>query len=339
MGRRNQTIDTIRGIAIVIMIAANAWPSIYPFEVCPIMLRVLFSTAAPIFIFLSGMSIFLAQQSGKSSADIAKRAAQVLFLAAGIDALVWSIVPFYTMDVLYLIAIANFVLIVFKSINKQIQFILLFVIIGSIFFTGELYQFQMEEVTWLEIAENYNGKSAVRHMLFDGWFPLFPWLGVAILGYIVGAYEGYLSKFKFEFLTASFLLITTYLLTFFSGQNVQPLRDGYTELFYPVNGYFLVYLIGLYSLIIYFQITDFLHVKLLSDLGKVSLPIYLLHSIIIRFLIPFFQQSDKNFRFEILLAGLLVFYLLIFASSFILNKYHKALKNGKYKILGSLIGI
>jgi uncharacterized membrane protein len=104
---RNKTIDSFRGMAIIIMIAANSWPYIYPYDNCPFLLRVLFSTAAPIFIFLSGY-VYQFQNSLKGKRPLYKRPLQILLLAVLIDSLVWKIVPFVTFDVLYLIAISMF---------------------------------------------------------------------------------------------------------------------------------------------------------------------------------------------------------------------------------------
>jgi hypothetical protein len=42
---RNHSVDFFRGIAILIMVAANSYPYIFPDLPCPMLIRVLFSTA------------------------------------------------------------------------------------------------------------------------------------------------------------------------------------------------------------------------------------------------------------------------------------------------------
>ena len=53
---RNQAIDLVRGMAIVVMLQANITPYVNHFEHPHIVLRLIYSMAAPIFIFLSGYS-------------------------------------------------------------------------------------------------------------------------------------------------------------------------------------------------------------------------------------------------------------------------------------------
>jgi len=68
----------VRGIAIVIMVSANSWSYVYPFQNCPIALRILFSTAAPLFIFLSGVAVHISLKTGKTLGSVRKRALQIL---------------------------------------------------------------------------------------------------------------------------------------------------------------------------------------------------------------------------------------------------------------------
>ena len=75
---RFSSIDTIRGFAILIMIFANAYPYLYPIDFCPKILRLLFSTAAPIFVFLSGVSLSLAVENGKKNKILINKKARSL---------------------------------------------------------------------------------------------------------------------------------------------------------------------------------------------------------------------------------------------------------------------
>ena len=67
---RNSNIDFCRGIAILIMVLANSAPYILINVNPPFFLRFLFSIAAPVFVFLSGYSLMMSIQKGKSNKKV-----------------------------------------------------------------------------------------------------------------------------------------------------------------------------------------------------------------------------------------------------------------------------
>jgi fucose 4-O-acetylase-like acetyltransferase len=120
----------------------------------------------------------------------------------------------------------------------------------------------------------------------------------------------------------------------------QPLRNGYTEVFYPVSNLFIGYLTGIWFLMLYFLNNNVLNgSKYVRSLGQVSLPVYFFHTAFISYLLPIFSQSETDFDWKVFSAGLGSFYAGIFLLSALLVKYKSALKNGKLRMIGQLIGI
>ena len=89
-------IDELRTIAIVIMVFANSAAYFIPDEV-NVHFRILSSLAAPMVIFLAGVS--LSFSDGAPSKKFLIRGGYLLITAALIDLLAWKILPFETFDV------------------------------------------------------------------------------------------------------------------------------------------------------------------------------------------------------------------------------------------------
>ena len=337
---RLSSIDVIRGFAILIMIFANAYPYLYPFEYCPKLLRLLFSSAAPIFIFLSGVSLRLAQENGKEIKSLILRAFQILFFAIIIDMLIWSISPFITMDVLYLISYSLLLTIFLINFSDKIKLIITIVIVMFIAVTNNYYNLELHEI---ELGSFFSENSlfmALHHLFIDGWFPIFPWTGFTILGYLMYKNRLTLSKYsKYMLLSGITFILGFSLLYNLELVNSNPIRDGYTEIFYPVSIAFLFYVFGLFSVITFlfnFNLKGFGLIKLI---GKFSLPIYFIHIYLIKFYIPFFLQSADHFNKFIFFSGVLTLYLIIFIYVFFIKSLATIIKNKKIRIAAFLLGL
>lgn len=338
--KRNNSLDSLRGLAIFIMIAANSWPYIYPFGTCPYILRILFSTAAPIFIFLSGFSIQLSIESGKSDSNIITRAIQVIFIGAIIDVLVWKIFPFITYDVLYLLGFSSIIIVFLNRTKLGIQIAALALLLLFNLMILDHYQFKLQEIPVFEDNSSIDFREIIRHMALDGWFPLFPWAGIAILGYLASKYRKLFPSFYKYLLAVGTIAVFLFFILILSLNGDNPtLRDGYTELFYPVKDIFWLYLIGLIFLMTH-ALTKFkLKENYFSRLGETSLSIYLFHTILIKWYLPLFTQSKNNFSWSKMLISLMIFYIIISMFNLFIKHYLKKLKFGKYRILGFLIGV
>jgi uncharacterized membrane protein YeiB len=340
MKARINSIDLLRGVAILFMLAANAWPELYPFDETPIVLRIIYSTAAPIFIFLSGVSVRIVHESGKSTRQIWKRSLQILALGTLIDVFIWQINPFATYDVLYLIGVSSLLLWYIGRLTSNTlkwSIALLFIVLHLFFLSH--YRFEMEDVPIAEFPSAYSFPDTLKRMLLDGWFPIFPWFGVSFLGYLTFAHRTYLiSKGKVFFILGVFCLLifpTHYLFV----HDIQAIRGGYVELFYPVKNWFYLHLTGVISIIIWSYSLDIKSFKWVRRIGCFSLSIYVFHAIFIHFLLPHFNQEPSTFSWFLLFALLASFILCVFLLSYLLNKYAQSLKFGKLRWLGFAIGM
>jgi uncharacterized membrane protein len=335
---RFSSIDTIRGFAILIMIFANSYPYLYPIDFCPKMLRLLFSTAAPIFIFLSGVSLRLAIENGKKNKSLILRAIQILFFAIIIDIFIWAISPFITMDVLYLISYSLLLTIFLRNLSDKINFIIAISIILISSINTSFYNFELIEIPIENLLSLDSLKLSFHHLFIDGWFPIFPWTSFTILGYLICKHRLSLLKYsKYILYTGLFIIFvftTFYLLNFIK---VNPIRDGYTEIFYPVSIPFMFYIFGVFAIIIYNFNVTLKNLSLISFLGKYSLPIYLIHTLLIKFYIPIFSQSFMNYNLLVFLFGILSLYITIFFYLYLINLL--SLKIKKNRLLAFLFGL
>lgn len=325
MEERYDSIDLLRGVAILIMLSANAWPYLYPFEYCPFLVRIIFSSAAPIFIFLSGYSIHLSLKSGKSTNQLISRGIQIFTIGFMIDTLIWNILPVVNFDVLYLIGLSTITITLSRKYILTLLLVITSAFIIARLYISHLYNFNIPDLDLLVYHPDINLTNIIKRILWDGWFPVLPWTIIAIAGFIIAENRSYLQKFKLPFILAgiSLLLIYAYLLP---QSSIQPHRNRYTELFYPLSGFFTIYVMALLSICIFIHFHKFSKFTPIKKLGKVSLSIYLSHTIIIRFILPLFMSNENNFSWIIFAMGLFVLYLLIFLATFTLNKLRSRIK-------------
>jgi uncharacterized membrane protein len=277
---RSHAIDALRGAAIVTMFAANlAGPCLRPPH--PMWLRIYGSFAAPTFVLLAGMMTSMSSRPAPLH-RLLKRSALLLLLAAGIDLLCWGIDPFETFDVLYLLGlalpIAGFCLRLELWLHALIA-------LGIIVVTP-----------WLHRAVGYGPLlpdhlaypwPAWRRLLVDGWFPMFPWLGLALLGGVAGRLDP-LGESRRPWLVPLGLLLTTLGgLGWWLAPPAIVTRMGYSELFYPPSPQYLGIALG--SILLVLALFDKLErrfsLSLLVVLGRSSLMLYVIHVALIAFVL------------------------------------------------------
>ncbi len=306
---RDNTIDILRGIAIVTMVCANSAGYILQ-EPHPLGIRLYGTWAAPLFILLAGFMVTFTQTRKKYNfSHYLMRGGLLLVIASLLDSLNFGDYPLISFDVLYLIAFSIPLSFGFHQLKLLPQVVIVTVIVmitpllqkllGYTDLPIDVPIFPEKERTIDFIAEI---PTIFKHWLIDGWFPLFPWLSFSFIGVI-------LARLRQEFPSfASQRFILSGLACFFGGltiwfvelQNLNtntglapymPLfqfhklltRDGYSEMFYPPTiGYCLV-AIGLILLL--FVLVDGSNklplYKPLEILGQCSLFMYLLHYTII----------------------------------------------------------
>lgn len=290
---RDRSVDLLRGLAITLMVCANLIPFLL-IPPAPFWLRVMASVAAPLFIFLSGMMVALSFRMKKHpSSYFLCRGGFVILLGALLDLLARGAVPFMDFDVLYLIGISLPLSYLFLKMDLRRRILVFLSIIVltpfmQVFFGYGGLPLQIPLIPVLSGTAFPAGSDILRQWLIEGWFPLFPWLAIALLGAQTGSFrwqENGIRSFvdRNLALLAGGALVTGVLLWYLlPGPALTPY--GYVELFYPPTPEFLLCITGLVFCL--FIIADWLlttgwTLEPLQVLGQCSLAVYGVHTLII----------------------------------------------------------
>jgi uncharacterized membrane protein len=346
MNERDVSIDILRGIAIFTMIAANmaAHSLVEPHSFA---FRVYGSLAAPMFVFLAGMMVsYTATIKAHRFPYYLKRALATLLVASLIDIFLWDILPFVTYDVLYMIALAMPVIFFFNKLPRIPQVALILFIFGMTpvlqYFLG--YTSYPAEVIISDgnIIPQVKGIPVWRHFLFEGWFPLFPWLGVSLLGAFVGSFKFKTPAeiFNKNLLIAGGILFLAGMVMWiivapevhtsagFIGSPKSPTlfrflitRGGYSELFYPPTLLYLFSFLGFILLLIplMYKLQKSPLLKWLTVYGRSSLLVYISHTVFIAFV---FNRMDA-FEFWPFMGLYLIHALVLWLICFGVQQFKK----------------
>ncbi len=306
---RNIWIDFIRSIAIIIMIIANSAAVIGNKEYS-YFFRIICSLAAPLFVLLSGISFSVSSKYPSSSDTKTKSAFYLLITATCIDLFIWQIPPFNTFDVLYIIAFGIFLNIFLK--HKTLLYVLSFIIFSiglAVYLQVVLpYRFHMQEISLnniLQVNKSDYIISSIRNMFVDGWFPIFPWICLPLIGTLIVKYQHFFQSYKLY--TYVFSLITFFVSIYglSTSSTIVPLRNGYVELFYPAS--FLIFMLVCSGALLFFTSTFSYKISnplisFFSMIGKYSLFIYILHIAMIHFVLDVYFNSLDASSFAIVMV-------------------------------------
>lgn len=299
---RYHAIDVVRGLAIMIMVPANMAAGAYA-EPHALWFRVFSSFAAPLFIGVSGMMISLSRKPNEDEGTrYLKRGAMLLAVGAVLDAVVWQLVPFVAFDVLYLIGIACPITYSFTRLRFRWQVTWIILILAATPVSQVVFGYSLAPVDhqFAGIPDPSLGTvpitptSILRHLVIDGWFPLLPWMAVMFGGAVCGSIlradgeeRGYA---RLRTGTVVLLASGTTLWILFPGDHA--VRAGYSEMFYPPTVGFVMTGFGL-MLAILGMVRRKSHTLFYAPirwLGEASLAMYILHFVLIRFVVmPRFQ--------------------------------------------------
>ena len=306
---RNIWIDFIRSIAIIIMIIANSAAVIGNKEYS-YFFRIICSLAAPLFVLLSGISFSVSSKYPSTSDTKTKSAFYLLITATCIDLFIWQIPPFNTFDVLYIIAFGIFLNIFLK--HKTLLYVLSFIIFSiglAVYLQVVLpYRFHMQEISLnniLQVNKSDYIISSIRNMFVDGWFPIFPWICLPLIGTLIVKYQHFFQSYKLY--TYVFSLITFFVSIYglSTSSTIVPLRNGYVELFYPAS--FLIFMLVCSGALLFFTSTFSYRISnplisFFSMIGKYSLFIYILHIAMIHFVLDVYFNSLDASSFAIVMV-------------------------------------
>lgn len=291
---RDTSIDILRGIAIVTMVAAN-WAAFILTAPHPFWLRVYGSFAAPLFIFLAGRMVTLTHlQKGHDFKYFVYRGAYLIVVGALlVDLGIWKIHPFLSMEVLYLIGVSLPLSFCFLRLPRWVAWFL----VGSVFWIAPLLQkhfgYTVYPTTVSITGQDISGVSFQspiwQHWLIDGWFPVFPWIGYAFLGALLGGMKemGYAIS---GCLGGIGILFGT--LFFYFMPNAFQLRGSFSELFYPPSYGYIALSLGVIFLLqaMIQKGQNFTFPRFFALFGRHALLLYILHLAIAQYLFyPFWN--------------------------------------------------
>ncbi len=314
---RDKTIDILRGLAIFTMIAANISPYMLR-EPHPFWFRIYGSFAAPFFILISGMMVaHTAQTKGHGFRYYLIRGMLIVLIGALIDVLVWNILPFTTVDVLYLIGISLPIAYVFSRLNNSNKWIIVMIILLATPLVQNIFGYSDYPSEFFLSGEPTiiveNQTPIINHWFIDGWFPIFPWLGFSLFGVILANLRSNYRKFGKNFLIYGSHLVLIGIIIWYLYPGKLLTRAGFGELFYPPTIGYIITTIGL-IIIIFFLVdynTEIIAYSPLMVLGESSLFMYISHIVLGKFILtPIWSNEDIGVFFLIYL-GLSIFLILI----------------------------
>jgi uncharacterized membrane protein len=285
-GSRDIGIDALRGFAVVTMVGANMVPYLLE-EPYPFWLRVFASLAAPTFVLLAGFMVgHRSADQPRSMRRCLKRAAELLLVAALIDHLIWGTAPFSTFDILYLIALV----LPLAQVAQRLPRAAVLVFAGAVFVaTRPLQQFLGYG---RDISEPLLDR--LQALLVDGWFPVFPWLGIGLVGSVLGAVNRQRPEFVARRLHwVGLACFAAGIARWWHKRPFLPTRGGYAELFYPPSLAFVLAALGvalcLLGLMLHYRRSPVC--RLLAVYGRASLLIYVVHLATITLVVDRFVQG------------------------------------------------
>ncbi len=338
MKQRDNTIDILRGLAIFTMVAANMSAHSYQ-EPHPYWFRIYGSFAAPTFVFLAGLMVsFTTFYKTYPLSYFLKRGIAIICVAACIDMLCWGAVPFVTYDVLYVIGLSLPIGKLFSGLNKYAQILVIILLFSVAPVLQHVFGYidSPVEPALKEFSEKgFAGAIVWKQFVVDGWFPIFPWLGVSLLGGFIGKIRCALpiEKANALFGFSGMLLMIAGIISWVIVDPKLMEREGYSELFYPPTlMFFAAFLGGILLLLgILYKARESKLLWFLTVFGKSSLLMYILHTAFNSYVFNVFFGSYTLPKFAALvMAHLAVLWLIAFV-------VQKLKKDKKLPMLASII--
>jgi uncharacterized membrane protein len=303
---RDVCVDALRGLAVLTMVGAHlaryTLDQPYPFW-----LRVYASLAAPAFIFLAGFMAGLSHARRPAPfARHLKRTLALLLVACLIDMLLWREPPFTSFDVLYLIALVSPASYLALRLPRAATLLVAAVVLLA---TPALHQ-----VIGYETG-TVGGWEQLQALFVDGWFPVFPWLGVGILGAALGAFrhEAGPASFARGVALLGALLFVVGIVIWWLTSPEHRTAGGFAELFYPPTLGVLLAILGpeLCLLVLLSGPVRSRLWRALAVYGRAALAMYVAHLALIAFVLkPWFErESIVTFGITYLVLALALWWL------------------------------
>lgn len=311
MGQRIAHVDSIRAVAVLLMVmvhaaatwgpSANTQPSALVYLVSG-----LGGLAAPLFVTIFGWGCF---HSAATANQRYIRAAFLLVSQIAVNIFAPHLFDPLTPGVLTLFAILTLTQPLWVkpfriNTNKSslILWVWIFTILTTVFFLSDL----QGSSQWSDRVEVSSIIILFKHLILTGTYPLFPWIIFAVFGsWIACKQEGErtfpISKMSVSPIIAGLLFCILTLI--YSEQNglewAAPSGDSMLT-FFPSNAPFLIAaLTGVSLLWIILQASN---TVLLNPLGNISLSVYLLHFIPIGLFYNIDETNDWSFSVSMIVV-------------------------------------
>ncbi|MBN1446650.1 MAG: DUF1624 domain-containing protein [Bacteroidetes bacterium] len=283
-------IDALRGLAIILMVPANLAP--YFSEPHPMWFRILGSFAAPTFIMLSAGMVVLTGDRHDEHYYL-KRGGIIIGVGMLLDTLLWGIFPWTSFDVLYTIGLALPLIYLLRKVDsRELIYISLILFLAAYvlqMFFG--YHAEALEVYFDDMFLPTFGR-LMQSWFIDGWFPIFPWMGYAVLGALF-----FRTLFREDSGTSHHFLLLGVVLTAIgfallfvplpfirniANGAILESRGGYSEIFYPPTFAYIFTSIGIVVLFsnLLRRTKLFGVLSVLGFFGRYSMMVYILHQVI-----------------------------------------------------------
>ena len=295
--RRIQHIDSLRGLAVLLMVMVHAAATWNPFNsIQPTLLAYLISglggLAAPLFITLFGWGVL------RSESSFSEQIFQSIFLFV-MQILVNLTSPHlfqpFTPGVLSLMALLNLVLPPFARHFAE-HGIRPLLGLSMIFFAIQLSFPEVQGTgTWSDRIAADSPSAILSNLLLTGTYPLFPWMLFAVLGVTIsvnglkgGAVIANTATTRYSVGFGLLLCFASFLSSRANGVLwAHPTADAYLT-FFPANALFLI-AAGVGVVLIWFLLQN-ANLTLFKNAGRLSLTIYIIHFIPLTFMRNFDAQ-------------------------------------------------
>ncbi len=298
---RDSTVDALRGMAIFLMVQANIGQSVYRGAV-PLWVKLYIaggSFVPAMFILLAGMSVAYTTMFKNYTLKHYLLRMGTLFVTAAIviDAFVWGLVPFLGMDVLYLIGLSLPVAYVVQRLSSGWRWFCVVIVLVSTPVLHAVFGYASHPTAIhifgrADAPGQFDAGAVIKHWFVDGWFPIVPWLGFALLGVNLGILRwrgkslATFAQRRIVIAGILFMAVGIVMWKFHSGLLYN--RSGFREIFYPPSLAYIVTVIG--QIIVLFAFVDwkpalFIY-KPLRVYGESALFMYWTHHVVIKYVKP-----------------------------------------------------
>ena len=337
--QRIQHIDSLRGVAVLLMVMVHAAATWNPFHSPqPTLLAYIISglggLAAPLFVTLFGWGVL------RTDIPLRQRVFQSFFLFV-MQILVNLTSPhlfqIFTPGVLSLMAVLNIVLPTLSNRFKSSSIQLLFFLTSLVFLIQFLFPEIQGEGSWADRVDDSSLSIVLSNLFFTGTYPLFPWILFAALGATIstsGANKGAsvepINAVRFAIgFGILFCIVSFYLAQKSSELWAHPTADA-TLTFFPANTAFII--AAFTGVMIIWQIIQTINSQSLTSAGKMSLTIYVIHFIPLTLM----QDYEVTYQWGLTTSSLVVLiYTLIWIplSTQWLKRYPKATLEATLRVI------